>query len=357
MENFFNFSDKFGYNSPWQEDWSVRAQDNTNKINNTNDNRKEVNMMIVLDKDNMAQFNDLKVNIWTVRHIDDLSDYEKVQTLVNEFIFKDLIIVHHGNVYSTVARPRDKRIILDSKYLEQIRHTISLYCLDVLEIAEEWPNKEYNNELFEEIQHYSTNRYIGGLPLNHIKAYFSLRLLLNNIINKGNYISIACDEGDNVSTDINKQYLETDVLKELGSLVENEITLYVNTNKSMIKYGQNFEDNNKIEFTYGCILNNYITPHKYNNTFDSRGWICYNTLKRAPVITHSDLWISSINQKKIILLARKNILEYKQVEKAKWTQAYFSKQVEKYYIKKWGNEHYQSYLRTIEASYPEIKIK
>lgn len=326
---------EYWQNSPFGEDSLFHPNfDNTQKSNNKQNPKTAINLLIVLDASGKKQFDDTKNTIWKVYHFLSLSEFEGISSIIRKHTFKNVCLVHHGNVYSTVALPKDEKIVFGVGRIEQMEQII-------LEVGGK-PFIEQDEEYFKSLHEKSLKLFNGGYPINELKALCCLKGIIENISSGGNYFSVACDEAD-----------DPKLLEKLSTFSTNSINLFANSNYSIINSSRTYEYG-KIKITgYGSILNSYLTG---GNWKDTSGWKIFNMSKKELKATNQDLWLFSRNKSKVYeLLSRKKDLTKEQLEKELYIQRYYSISFEKWYIKNWGQSAYDTYLKGIEEKYPIVK--
>jgi len=328
-KNIFSLAEKFGYKSPF-DDWlnqNVKSDDEKKQVSP----KTAINVLILLEPRGKTQIDDTKNTIWKAFYIPNLAEYQKVIEILEEYTFKNFCLVHHGNTYSTIIIDKDKRPVLNYEYIVAIEKLIQ--NKEKKELA------NLTEEYFDDLLNESKIMYKGGLKLDSIKAYFSLKYLIANILKEGSYFSVACNEADNPN-----------IMQKIAEFNTNNINIFTNSNFSTI----NLEHEYAGISDYGSILNYFLTPSKWWN--EDSGWKMYNKSQDEVIETKKDLWLFSRHKSKIFeLIVRKKDLSVSQAQKQNWAQMYYSKGFEQQYIKKFGEEAFNAFINTIELKYPEFK--
>lgn len=283
---------------------------NTDSLNEEQQQKKKnVNLIITLESDGKAQFDDNYNTIWEVRHIPSFANYESFVDLAKRFNFKNVAIVHHGNAFSDHTYPDSMRVVLNANFLSILTKSYSnLVKKDLMSIDDKY---------FEDLRKETEKYFTGGLLLKEVKSYISLRLLLNAMLDDSNFFSIACDEAD-----------DKDFLTEMSKLTDKKMKIFANSNFSQIDLDRHYPRNNPYIFNFGSILNTFITfsPH----WIDNNGWKYFDTSIKKTIITKKDLWLYSANKSKVYdLIERKQQLTDKQLKKVSEFQIYYSKKFKK----------------------------
>lgn len=325
MANEFWKDSPFGENSIFHPSWEEKKK--KEKI----DNKENVNMLIVLDASGKNQFDDTKNNIWLIHHCISLAEFVGISSIIKKYSFKNLCLVHHGNVYSDVTLKNENKINFGVERMRQMDKIITA--------VGNVPFAEQNEGFFKLLQERSLTFYKEGYHINELKAFCCLKGLIQNINSEGNYFSIACDEAD-----------DPKLLEKLSNYSSNSIKLFANSNYTVIKRNYDYAGIKN----YGSILNSFLTNSK--NWLDESGWKYFDKSQNKIIISKKDLWIYSKHKSKIFdLISRKKQLTTEQVNKENYAQTYFSKGFEVQYKKKYGESAYFNYIKTIESKFPEFK--
>lgn len=295
--------------------------------------KTSINLLIVVEPDGKLQFDDTFNTIWEVRHIPSFANYESFVDLAKRFNFKNICIVHHGNAFSVHNYKDELLISMGAPVLKALRNIYEkVKPKDLLSI-----DAEYIDNFFKKSEEF----HQGGLPTKYIKAYLSLCLLFNNILDNSCFFSVACNEADDVMFS-----------DELGKMTTKKVKIFTNSNFSSINLDITDIYAGK-SITFGCLLNNYLTAlGRWNNP---DGWYCLDTSNNKLTVTNKDLWLYSNKSKIYDLLDRKKVLTDDQKDKRKYAQRYFSKKYKAWYIKNYGQAAYNKWKLLTEKSYPEFK--
>ena len=330
-KSIFEFGDKFGYESPF-DNW-VGQKNEVNENKNRINSKTSINILIVLEALGKKNIDDAKNTIWKTFHIPNLADYQKIIEILDKHTFKNLCIVHHGDTYSTISVDKNERPILKYEYIIAIEKLLQKAGVkDLASLTEEY---------FDDLLRESKTMFKGeqGLRILSLKAYYSLRYLIANIQKEGNYISVACNEADSPN-----------LMQKLSEFNNNNINILTNSNFSTIAVKNEYAG----IANYGSFLNLFLTPQEWWN--DDAGWKTYNKSQNEIIETKKDLWLYSKHKSKIFdLVFRKKKLSDSQTEKQQWAQMYFSKRFEQQYLSKYGEAAYKKFIDTIEIKYPEFK--
>lgn len=319
------------------EDREERRENDSNRslIKEKEQQRTGINLLIVVEPDGKAQLDDTFNTIWEVRHIPSFANYESFLDLCKRFTFKNICIVHHGNVFSVHNYEDDLLISMGTQALKALRSVYENFKpkdKNLLLIDDEYVNKFHEE---------SKKLYQGGLPLKYIKAYLSLCLLFDNILDNSYFFSVACNEADDVMFS-----------DELARMTTKKVKIFTNSNFSSLKLDITDKYGGKI-ITFGCLLNNYLTPSgRWNN---SDGWYYLDTSNNKLTVTNKDLWLYSNKTKIYELIERKAVLTDDQKIKRIYAQRYFSKKYKAWYIKNYGQTAYNSWKKKTEDEYPDFK--
>ncbi|MCU0440679.1 MAG: hypothetical protein MUC49_22520 [Raineya sp.] len=321
--------------SPFGEDSLFHPNFDKNQKNKRKQNPKPlpkeyINALIVLDNEYRSQFDDTKNDLWTIFHISDLADYKKVkESILDKYIFNNLCLNHHGNTYSDSKLPITT--ILNIEYIIHIESVIKEVKKEISSIS------DLDDSYFLDLENKSKEMFNkgNGLKPNCLRAYFSLKFLIANISNNGNYFSLACDGADNMN-----------LVKKLSEFTSNNISIFSNSNMTIGRRAPSTYA--KIPYE-GCILNSFLTSE--SNWKDDSGWHCYKTDGKGGgknTVTKQDLWLYSTGKKIYELKTRKKKLEDTQTRYETSAQTYFSKSFEKAYTKKYTKEEYDKYCEPLK---------
>lgn len=352
-----SFTDKMGYESPFGEsssfnessgiksepaivkkgDKDVLAQINQEKQNEKP--KEKINLLLVLDSECVDQFKDSKNNVWAIRHIDTFANLDFFKELIKNYSFKNVCLVHHGTVFSDHTLNKDNKVKLPSNLIKVIKELL-LKSKEEVNIIDD----AYISEIHEISKSYRVDGELGIKKI-YLKSFFSLKLLIENILDGGSFLSVACKEVTDV--DVN-------LVKELASFSKNNIKLFANSNYTIInsKFIESISSTKEIR--YGCILNLFLTDS--NDWENKNGWFYFDTQANKVFITQKDLWLYSNDKTRVYsLISRKKELTIEQIKKEKYAQRYFSKAYELYYLKYFGKEAYTKWVNGVEKTYPEFK--
>lgn len=293
--------------------------------------KKKINLLIVLELGGMAQFNRTYNDIWKFVKLDSLADIETIKKLNDEYEYKNICLVHHGNIFSDTATGLAKRIELMSYRIKEIKNVISKLEEIPTEIDEAYANKIYQK---------SKTIYVKGTKIIEIKGFLGLKLLIGQLLDNGAFISVACNESD-----------DPEFLTELGYFTDKNIKIFGNSNFSFIESNSPVKEQGLQCDAFRCILNSFIT----SAWKDKKGWMYYDTKNKKIVVTNKDLWIYSLGTKIYELVARAKELTKEQSTKEEHAQRYFSKTYENFYIKNWGKPAFNNWKAVIKKTYLDFK--
>jgi len=307
-----------------------------NSVDDQQQKKKSINLIITLESDGKYQF-DETVKMWEVRHIPSFANYESFVDVCKRSNFKNVAIVHHGNTFSDHTYAKSMKVVLDALAFKTLKN-----------VFEKLPKKDLitlDEEYFENFRKESEKYHQGGLDPKDIKSYISLKLLLSNMLDGGNFFSIACDEAD-----------DKGFLNELGNMTDKEIKIFANSNRSDIKQ-RAYEEitSTKERLYFGSLLNNYLTPS--GKFFNSDGWYIFNTKDKTLITTKKDLWLLSNTNKEVYLLMERSLnLTQDQLDKIYNAQKYYAKNYKTFYIEKMhGTEtSYKQMRDKIKIKYPDV---
>lgn len=296
------------------------------------------NLLLCLENDSYNQLLDTVNSNWVVKFLNSMADIEEIIKNYNKN--KNIALIHHGNVYSATKATKDKRVVLDNKWLSE-------YIPKVYNSISEEEKKLDIDKLCDLLHEKSKTFYKDGLEKKVFIAYINLKLLIQSLAENGNYFSIACDEADDES-----------ILETIANLTDKKIKVYANSNFTTVNLKYWYPDKNPIIQDYGSILNAYLTTEV--NWKDNSGWKYYDSLQKKIIITKKDLWLYSNKKTKVFdLLSREKKLTSAQKQKQEFAQMYFSKKFKKVFINRksegWGQEGYNQWKKQIELEYPDFK--
>lgn len=295
--------------------------------------KKKINLLIVLELGGITQFNRTYNDIWKCVKLESIADIEAINKLNAEYEYKNICLVHHGNIFSDTSKGKNSWAILFANKIREIKQVIAK--LDT--------PTEVDNTYVAKVVEKAKSLYTQNAPNEQkIKTCLGLKLLISNLLDEGAFISVACKEAEDPS-----------FLTELGDFTDKNIKIFGNTNFSLIDDGTDYKykDYDLSFDDYRSILNCYITSAWKNKN----GWQYYDTKLKEAVITKKDLWLHSMGKKIYTLLDRKSELTKDQIEKEYYAQLYFSKNYEKFYIKNWGQPEYKKWKIKTEKIYPDFK--
>lgn len=313
-----------------------KKRESTNKDSSLNEKQQikiGINLLIVVEPDGKLQFDDTFNNIWEVRHIPSFANYESFVDLAKRFNFKNVCIVHHGTAFSVHNYKDELMIAMGATLLKALRNVYEkIKPKDLLSI-----DAEYIDNFFKKSEEF----HQGGLPTKYIKAYLSLQLLFSQMLDGSKFFSIACNEADDVL-----------FLDELSKMTTKKIKIFANSNFSSLDLDITYTYGGK-SIQFGCLLNNFATAlGRWNNP---DGWYYVDTSNNKIIVTNKDLWLYSTKSKVYDLLEREKELSPIQKEKRIAAQKYYSKKFKTWYIKNWGQSNYNSWKIAIEKDYPDFK--
>ena len=293
--------------------------------------KKKINLLIVLELGGMAQFNRTYNDIWKCVKLDSIADIEAINKLNAEYEYKNICLVHHGNIFSDTSKGKNSWAILFANKIREIKQVIAR--LDT--------PTEVDNVYVAKLVEKAKSLYTENAPNEQkIKTCLGLKLLISNLLDEGTFISVACKEAEN-----------TDFLTELGDFTDKNIKIFGNTNFSLIDDGSDYKYGNLTLYDYRSILNSYLSSAWKNKN----GWIYYDTELKKIVITGKDLWLHSMGKKIYTLLDRRSKLTTQQVEKEHYAQLYFSKKYEAFHKKNVTTISYEDWKKEQQKKYPDFK--
>lgn len=352
-----SFSDKMGYKSLFGEDSSFVENSESSpkpiiikadptvlaKINQEKQEvkpKKAINLLLVLDSECVNQFNDSKNEIWLIKHVETFADLNVFKKLINEYSFKNICLVHHGTVFSDHTFNKDNKVKLPANLIKVIKELLKKEDEKPTDIDDLFISKihEKSKSLF---------RVEGELGIKEIylKSFFSLKLLIENILDNGNFLSVACKEVASI---------DTGLIKELADFSEKNIKLYANSNYTIINHIGIEPNSPTPDVTFGSIFNLFLTDSADWTNKDA--WFYYDTKEKKAFATKKDLWLYCTNKNRVFdLISRKKDLTIEQIRKENYAQRYFSKRYEAYYLKNFGEKEYKIWKKGVEKVYPEFK--
>ena len=294
--------------------------------------KKKINLLIVLELGGVAQFKRTYNDIWEVIKLESLADLSKIRKLCTTFEFKNICIVHHGNIFSDTSIGKASWAILFANKIREIKLVISrlgeipdaiddAYALKILEKSKLVFAKNGPDEL-------------------KIKTFLGLKILISGLLDEGAFISVACNEAD-----------ESAFLKELADFTIKNIKIFGNTNFSIIDDGSDYKYGKLTIYNYHSILNTYLSSAWQ----DTRGWLYYDTKLKELIVTKKELWLHSKGKEIYTLLDRKSKLTQVQIDKEHYAQLYFSKKFETFHRKNVTTISYENWKKQIEQKYPDFK--
>ncbi|MET3028554.1 hypothetical protein ABXT06_17885 [Flavobacterium sp. UW10123] len=310
--------------------------------------KKKINLLIVLDDDSIEQFSDVKNDIWVVKYIRTFADIQFFKELNNKYEYKNICIVHHGYTYSDRSFNDANKVHLDTAVMKEIKKAILLAGEEPAEIDD-----KYITDVFEKSKTITvfniesadkSKKKIIGVPKKWIEAFFSLKIIINELLDNGCLFSVACWEGKT-----------PDFLIELASFSNKKIKVFGCTNYVKVSQNNDYRQQGKLIYNgYGSILNNFLVASE--DWIRTDGWIYYDSEEKKTVTTKKDLWIYSKNRSKIYdLIDRKKELTKNQSDKLEYAQQYFSNSWETFYIKKYGKNNFDLWKKGVENKYPDFK--
>ncbi|RKR11605.1 hypothetical protein C8C83_3345 [Flavobacterium sp. 90] len=297
-------------------------------------NKTEINLLIVLELGGTLQFNRVYNDIWKVVKMDRIADLEKIAELNKEYEYKNVCLVHHGNIFSDTSNPKSSlaRAILFANKIREIKLVIS----KLTEIPKEI-NEAYATKILEKSKLMFAK---NGPDELKIKTFLGLKMLIGAILDNGAFFSVACNEAN-----------KPEFLEELADLTDKKIKIFGNTNFSLIDDSGDQNIGKLVVENYRCILNSFLSSQWKNKN----GWLYYDTELKKTITTKKDLWLFSKGTKIYQLITRTEKLTTQQTNKEGFAQQYFSKTFETFYIKHWGKAKYEGWKKNTEETYPEFK--
>lgn len=309
------------------------------------------NLILCLERESYDTFLDTVNSNWVIKYLSSMADIENIsQTYSNN---KNIALVHHGNVYSATKAPEDKKVVLDNKWLSE-------YIPKVYNSITDEEKKLDADKLSDLLHEKSKTFYTGGLEKKVFIAYINLKLLMESLVENGNYFSIACDEADDEA-----------ILETIANLTSKNCKVYGNSNFSNISSKSEFPKEDKkanppivpIVKDYGSIFNSFLTGKQYDkvqkkyisNWKDNSGWKYFDKKVGKIIVTNKDLVIYSVNPKVYELKTRGVFLTKEQELREANIQIFYSKKFKTAYTKKYGSEAFDKFKKTILTNYPELK--
>lgn len=293
--------------------------------------KKKINLLIVLELGGMAQFNRTYNDIWKCVKLDSIADIEAINKLNAEYEYKNICLVHHGNIFSDTSKGKNSWAILFANKIREIKQVLSR--LDA--------PTEIDNIYVTKVVEKAKSLYAQNAPNEQkIKTCLGLKLLISNILDDGAFLSVACKEAG-----------DPDILTEIGEFTDKNIKVFGNTNFSFIENNNSVIERGLKCPAFRCILNSFITSAWQ----DKKGWIYYDTKNKKTVVTNKDLWIYSLGKKVFDLVSRDKTLTTNQSIKEESAQRYFSKIYEEFYIKNWGKTAFNNWKLSLKETYKDFK--
>lgn len=299
--------------------------------------KKKINLLIVLDDDSIEQFSDVKNDIWVVKYIRTFADIQFFKDLNKMYEYKNICIVHHGNTFSDRSFNDSNIVHLHTVEMREIKKAISAVGEQPIEI-----NDEYVTKVFEKSKTITKYTESGklGVSKKAIQSFFSLKLIIEQLLDNGCLFSVACWEAKN-----------PEFLIELASFSDKNIKIFGSTNYVNVSHRLNYPTKNPVVANYGSILNHFLTSPE--DWIDGSGWKYYDSKLKTVITTNKDLWLFSKNSSEIFeLISRKKILTIAQEERDKFALQYFSKKWKTYYVKQ---NTYENWKKSVEVAYPDFK--
>ncbi|AYN05793.1 MULTISPECIES: hypothetical protein [unclassified Flavobacterium] len=294
--------------------------------------KTKINLLIVLELGGNLQFNRVYNDIWKVVKLDSIADLEAINKLNAKYEYKNICLVHHGNIFSDTSKGKKNWAILFANKIREIKLVIS----KLSEIPKEI-NQAYVTKILEKSK--LTFAKDGPDELK-IKTFLGLKMLIGAILDSGTFISVACNEADDAG-----------FLKELADFTDKNIKIFGNTNFSFIDDGRDSTYNNLTISEYHSILNSYLS----SAWRDKNGWLYYDTNLKQIIITKKELWLHSMGKKIYTLVDREAKLTKKQTDKEHYAQLYFSKIYEIFHKKYVTTISYDNWKKEQEKKYPDFK--
>ncbi len=310
--------------------------------------KKKINLLIVLDDDSIAQFSDVKNDIWVVKYIRTFADIQFFKDLGNMYEYKNICIVHHGYTYSDRSFNEGNKVHLDSLVMKEIKKAILANGVEPIEITD-----EYVMEVFEKSKTITilnielpdkSIKKIQGVPKKWIQAFFSLKIMIKELSDNSCLFSVACWEAKT-----------PDFLIELASFSDRKIKVFGSSNYVKVSTNNEYRQQGKTLCSgYGSILNNFLVATE--DWLNSSGWIYYDSEHKTIITTNKDLWLYSKNQSKVYeLVTRNKSLTKVQSDRLEYAQQYFSNKWETFYVKKYNKSNFDIWRKGVEAKYPDFK--
>lgn len=266
----------------------VEVQDTTGRVLNAEIKQKErINLIICLEENAYNGLVDTSQNLWKIELLQDFTQIETIFEKYIEFDILNLGLCHHGNRYCPGGTlPAGQMRLIWSTSLE--KDYLSNFEEDVLEALEN-ENKEYTMQNYlDKYEEILLTRYtpesVENMKATVIIKYY-LKIVLDNIVDGGNYFSLACDEADN-----------SDFLDVIGNLSDKKIKIYANTNRTILLSSVTFTSGSKKIENIGSILNIPLTVK--SNWIDTRGWQIYDNESKTKSDSGKDLLLHSYHRDK-----------------------------------------------------------
>jgi hypothetical protein len=286
----------------------------------------KINLLISIEKEQYNQLLDTINTIWEIGYLKDITKIEDALKKYEDYNMHNIALLHHGSRYCAKILPAGERALFwNTKFIQNTFKQIDENITCEKNISFEEYLKRFK-DIFSKKYMYSDEYE------SYIAVPFYMRILLNSIIDNGNYLSIACDEADD----------ET-FLDELSDLATKKIKLYANTNKTLIGQTAFFRYGSKEVKGYGSTLNLPLT----NNVADKRGWVYFDCGTKEKTTTRKDIVLNSLEtkEKPFSLIPLGSVSKEQQNNR----QMYYSKKFKKWYTDNWGKEAFEKWNNELKT--------
>jgi len=229
--------------------------------------KKDVNIIMTTEQQTYDELIDTKQSNWIIMKVTDMKDaYNQLDEYCrnNNTTIANLSFVHHGNNYKSFG---NTDAIVHSVWLE-------LYNENYASITANGMPDNFQEQMIKSIM-------ARGGSEAQAEAMIYLSKSLSLIKNGGNYLSIACDEADDIRT-----------LTAMGKMANNSVNIYMNTNRTIITKKSTYTVNGIRQGEWGSIFNDNLTT--LANFKDKQGWIMYNCSTNALVVTNKSMVIKGV---------------------------------------------------------------
>lgn len=285
--------------------------------------KKPVHLLISLEATSFQELRDTLYNSnWKVESLTDFTKYQTILDKYNKFDIKTIALIHHGNRYCPRNLAGGRKLVWSTDFYTSAN--FAEMDNNIIDKSTNATDLEYANLLIEEFK----TRFVYDENDETLNSFFilyvCLKRLIASITEGGNYISIACDEADNL-----------DFLPLMGGFSDNNIKLYANREKTTIGISNSYTYGNLKVENFGSIMNMPLTTWVRGV---SLGWVYYDSATRTLTNTGKDLVLNCIGQPF-------SLIQGGSVPKNKISlrQQYYSKKFKDWYISNWKLAAYEQW--------------